>query len=147
MIWVACTAVVIAAAWFTLRPLFKEPETDLGIEMLAETELDRLLQRKNVIYRNLRDLEFEHKMGRLSDTDFRQLEAGYKSEAAGILQKVDQLNTDELIDDSIEKDVAARKAKLYRSRPKTNKESRRCPACGAEAISGKRYCADCGHQL
>jgi rRNA maturation endonuclease Nob1 len=115
--------------------------------MIAETELDRLLEKKNVIYRNLRDLEFEHKMGRLSDTDFQQLEAGYKSEAAGLLQRLDQLDADDLTDASIEKDIAARKARLNRSRPKGQKESRRCPACGAEAMPGKQYCGDCGHHL
>jgi UDP-galactopyranose mutase len=39
----------------------------------AETELDRLLARKAVVYSNLKDLEFEYKMGRLSEGDYRRL--------------------------------------------------------------------------
>jgi hypothetical protein len=147
MLWLACTAVVIAAGFITLRPLFREPEGALDIDFLAETELDRLLDRKAVIYRNLRDLEFEHRMGRLSEADFHQLETGYKNEAAAVLQKLDQLDASENLDGMIEKDIAARKAKLYGSRSKREREPVRCPSCGAEIIPGKKFCADCGHRL
>ena len=147
MLWLACTAVVIAAGFLTLSPLFREPEGNLDIDLLAETELDRLLDRKTVIYRNLRDLEFEYRMGRLSAADFQQLEAGYKNEAAAVLQKLDLLDASENFDEQIEKEVAARKARLYGARTKRDRESPRCPSCGAEIISGKKFCADCGHQL
>jgi hypothetical protein len=145
MLWIACTAVVMIAAFYTLRPLFREPEGDLDINLLAETELDRLLDRKNVIYRNLRDLEFEHKMGRLSDADFAQLAAGYKTEAAAVLERLDQLNASEKLDEAIEKDIAARKAKSSGSGSKRERE--RCPSCGAVTIPGKKFCPDCGHRL
>lgn len=147
MLWLACTAVVIAAAFITLRPLFRDPEGNLDIDLLAETELDRLLDRKTGVYRNLRDLEFEYRMGRLSDADFQQLEAEYKNEAAGVLQRLDQLNSSENIDEQIEREVAARKARLYGARSKRERESPRCPSCGAEIISGKKFCADCGHRF
>jgi hypothetical protein len=147
MIWIACIAVVIAAGFYTLRPLFTEPEGNLDIDFLAETELDRLLDQKNTIYRNLQDLELEHKMGKLSAEDFQRLGAGYKAEAASVLQRLDQLNASENLDETIERDVAARKAKLFGAGPKHAKESPRCPSCGAEVIPGKKYCADCGHHL
>ncbi len=147
MIWVACIALVMIAGFYTLRPLFTEPEGNLDIDLLAETELDRLLDRKTVIYRNLRDLEFEYRMGRLSAEDFQRLEAGYKKEAATVLQRLDQLNALESLDDAIEKDIEARKAKLFGAGPRPAADKPRCPSCGAEVISGKKYCADCGHHL
>jgi len=147
MLWLACAAVVIAAGFVTLRPLFRETEGNLDIDLPAETELDRLLDRKTVIYRNLQDLEFEYKMGRLSDTDYQQLETGYKNEAAAVLQRLDQLDASENFDEQIEKAVAARKAKVYGAQAKRERESPRCPSCGAEIISGKKFCADCGHRL
>lgn len=146
MLWFACTALVALAGFYVLMPLFREPEGTLDIELLAETELDRLLDRKAVVYSNLRDLEFEHKMGRLTDADFQQLDAGYKNEAAAILQKLDQLNASDNLDEVIEKDIAARKAKVYASVTKPAEDSR-CPSCGAEIISGKKFCPDCGHRL
>jgi hypothetical protein len=146
MLWIACTAIVLIAGLFTLRPLFGEPEGNLDIDLLAETELDRLLDRKNVIYHNLRDLELEHQMGRLSDQDFRQLASGYKGEASSILQRLDQLNASENLDERIEKDIAARKSKLS-GHGKRDREPGRCPSCGSEITSGKRFCADCGQRL
>jgi len=147
MLWFACAALVLLTGFYVLMPLFQEPRGNLDGELLAETELDRLLHRKAVVYGNLKDLEFEYKMGRLSDADFKQLEAGYKSEAAAILQRLERLDASENLDDGIEEDIASRKAMLYASGPKAAPESSRCPSCGAEAIPGKKYCADCGHRL
>jgi hypothetical protein len=149
MLVVACSAMVVLAGVYVLVPLFKEHKGNLEVELLAETELDRLLNRKAIVYSNLKDLEFEYKMGRLSDADFLRLEAGYKTEAAGILQSLDQLGVEKNVDETIEKDVALRKARMFPSRAGQlpAEEASRCPACGAELISGKRFCADCGHRL
>jgi hypothetical protein len=147
MLWLACSVVVILAGFYVLMPLFKESKGNLETELLTETELDRLLNRKAVIYSNLKDLEFEYKMGRLSDADFQQLEAGYKNEAAAILQRLDQLENSENPDEAIEKDIALRKSKLFDSSAKRERDSSRCPSCGANIIPGKKFCADCGHRF
>jgi hypothetical protein len=146
MVWIACTALVVLTGFFVLVPLFKEPKGSLETALLAETELDRLLNRKTVAYGNLKDLEFEYKMGRLSDADFKQLSEAYVNEAASILQKLDQLGEPENLDEAIEKDIASRKSKLFGS---GSKEARKaaCPSCGAEIIPGKKFCADCGHRF
>jgi rRNA maturation endonuclease Nob1 len=146
MLWFACTALVVLAGFFVLMPLFKRSNDEADIRLPAETELDRLLDRKTVIYRNLKDLELEHQMGRLSDADFRKLEATYKSEAAAILHNLDQLNASKSLDEMIEKDIASRKSKLVSSEEKKASISR-CPSCGAEALTGKKFCADCGRPL
>jgi hypothetical protein len=147
MLWIACGAVVALAGFYILMPLFKEPKGNLEMELLAETELDRLFNRKTAIYGNLKDLEFEYKMGRLSDADFQQLAAGYKNEAAAILQRLDQIGNSENPDDAIEKDIALRKSRLYDSGAKGTRDSSRCPSCGTEIIPGKKFCADCGHRF
>ncbi len=146
MLWIACAGIVVIAALYTLRPLFRASEGNLDIDLLAETELDRLLDRKNVVYKNLRDLEFEHKMGRLTDLDFQQLASGYKGEASSILQRLDQLHASEDLDERIEKDIAARKSKQTGS-GKKERVPGRCPSCGSEIVSGKKFCADCGQRL
>jgi hypothetical protein len=147
MFWLSCAALVVVAGYYVLLPLFRESRGSLDFDLLAETELDRLQDRKTVIYRNLKDLEFEYKMGRLSERDFEQLGAGYKNEAAAILQKLERLDAAEHLDGRIEREIASRKAALFGSGSKNARESSRCPSCGAEIISGKKYCGDCGHQL
>jgi hypothetical protein len=140
MIWPICSVIVAMAGYFVLIPLFGKSKDDLDAELLGETELDRLLDRKSVIYRNIKDLEFEYRMGRLSDADYKQLDAGYKNEAAIILQKLEQLGVTKDLDDLIEKEIADHKKSPGR-------DSTKCPSCGADIIPGKKFCADCGHPL
>ncbi len=145
MLIIACSAIVLVAGIYVVTPLFKEPKGNLEVELLAETELDRLLNRKAIVYSNLKDLEFEYKMGRLSDADFRRLEAGLKGEAAAILQKLDGLGIEHNLDETIEKDIQARKGRIQN--PSRSLETGRCPSCGAEVIAGKKFCADCGQRI
>jgi hypothetical protein len=131
------------AAYYVLTPLFREAKGNLDVELLAETELDRLLNRKAIVYSNLKELEFEYKIGRLSDADFQRLETGYKAEAGVILKQLDELGVEKDLDESIEKDISLRKARLS-GKPGAVVM---CPSCGAEALPGKKFCADCGHRL
>ena len=146
MIEAACAVLALGAGVFVLTPLFKEPKGNLEVELLAETELDRLLNRKAVVYSNLKDLEFEYKLGRLSEADYIRLEAGYKSEAALILQQLDALGVEKNLDEALERDVAARRGRAAAARPPAA-ETARCPSCGVENPPSKRYCGDCGHRL
>lgn len=147
MLYAACTLLVLIAGFFVVTPLFKEPKGNLEVDLLAESQLDRLLNRKAVVYNNLKDLEFEYKMGMLSDADFRRLQTGYKREAALILQQLDSLGVEKNIDEMIEKDVAARRAKHSVPVSTTKEESTQCPSCGAAILPEKKFCADCGHRL
>jgi len=134
-----------AVALFVLLPLFRTAESGLDIELMAETEIDRLMDRKTAIYRNLKDLSLEYAMGRLSDGDYRSLEEGYKEDAAAILSKLEQLE----VSVGVEQDTASRVVPKQEVRDKTKPAatSGECPSCGADLIPGKKFCADCGHQL
>jgi len=143
MVFLAGTFVTALASIYVLMPLFNEPKGNLEVELLAETELDRLLNRKAVIYSNLKDLNFEYSMGRLGNADFHRLETSFKSEAADLLQKLDQLGVEENLDESIEQAVAARKAKLSSGQ---GPGLATCPSCGAAITPGKQFCADCGRR-
>ncbi len=147
MVWVACSAMVVLIGIYVFVPLFRKAEGDLEVELEAETELDRLLGRKATVYGNLRDLQFEYGMGRLSEADFRQLEKSYKSEAAAVLRKLESSAASGEVDEVIEREIASRKSRS--STPGSNSEMERshCPSCGAQAIPGKNFCADCGHSL
>jgi hypothetical protein len=140
MIWLLCSTLALFSGYFVLKPLFGKSKNNLDSELLGETELDRLLDRKSVIYRNIKDLEFEYRIGRLSDTDYKQLDAGYKNDAAIILQKLEQLGVTQDLDDLIEKEIAAHKKSPGRN-------STQCPSCGADVAPGKKFCADCGYPL
>lgn len=147
MLWFVCAVLVSTAFFFVLMPLFKEPKSSLDMELLEETEADRLLGRKAVVYGNLEDLEFEHNMGRLSESDFQQLQEGYQTEESAILQALDRLEPSDKLDDIIEKEIASRKSRLYGAGTQKVQDASICPSCGATIIPGKKFCADCGKRL
>lgn len=145
MIITACFLLAVSTTIYVLAPLFRESRGNLEVELLAETEMDRLMGSKAVVYSNLKELEFEYKMGRLGDADYRRLEAGYKSEAAAILEKLDRIGVSPELDEKIEKDISARRSRLAPAAAPMGAGA--CPECGAEIVPGKKFCADCGHEL
>ncbi len=50
-----------------------------------------LQERKDAVYENLRDLNFEYKAGKLSDADYEGLRNSLESEAGAILAEIDRL--------------------------------------------------------
>jgi hypothetical protein len=58
-----------------------------------KTRLMYLLERKEATYENLRDLSFEHKAGKLSESDYAVQRASLEDEAAAILAEIDSIET------------------------------------------------------
>ncbi len=55
------------------------------------TKLDQLMERRDAIYENLRDLRFEFRAGKLSEQDYDEIKHSLEVEAAGVLSDMDQL--------------------------------------------------------
>jgi hypothetical protein len=55
------------------------------------TKLDQLLERRDSIYDNLRDLRFEFRSGKYSDADFEAMKISLENEAALVLAEIDQV--------------------------------------------------------
>jgi predicted nuclease with TOPRIM domain len=56
-----------------------------------KTRLDFLLERKEQLYENLRDLNFEYKAGKYPDEDFEVQRAQLENEAALLLAEIEHL--------------------------------------------------------
>lgn len=56
-----------------------------------KTRLDYLRERKDVIYENLRDLNFEYKAGKYPEADYAAQRDALESEAATVLAEIDSL--------------------------------------------------------
>ncbi len=55
------------------------------------TKLDQLLERRDTIYDNLRDLRFEYRSGKYSEGDFEAMKTSLENEAALVLAEIDQV--------------------------------------------------------
>src|SRR5437763_16945758 len=79
-------AVAIAVIVFVLgvRPKdLPEPE--------PESPFQHLDERKAAIYENLRDLQFEYRVGKLSDEDYQTTKHDLQKELAAVLAEVDRV--------------------------------------------------------
>ena len=56
-----------------------------------KTRIDYLRERKDVIYENLRDLNFEYLAGKYPEQDYAEQRAGLEDEAARVLGEIDRL--------------------------------------------------------
>ena len=82
-----CLALTLALLWYT----FSVPD-DVS-HATEKTRLAYLRERKDVVYENLRDLNFEFNAGKFPESDYQQMRASLEEEAAALLAEIDQLET------------------------------------------------------
>ena len=58
--------------------------------VVEKTPLDHLLERKEAVYENLRDLNFEFRAGKYPQEDYETQRTLLESEAAAILAEIDR---------------------------------------------------------
>ncbi len=82
----ACLALAVATMLFIF---YIQPDaSDLAPH---RTRLDQLMERRDTIYENLRDLRFEYRSGKYSDGDFEAMKTALENEAALVLAEIDQV--------------------------------------------------------
>ena len=82
----ACLALALAVGLFIF---YIQPDaSDLAPH---RTKLDQLLERRDAIYDNLRDLRFEYRSGKYSEGDFEAMKTALENEAALVLTEIDQV--------------------------------------------------------
>jgi hypothetical protein len=82
----ACLALAVAVLTFIF---YIQPDaSDLAPH---RTKLDQLLERRDSIYDNLRDLRFEFRSGKYAESDFEAMKISLENEAAVILAEIDQV--------------------------------------------------------
>src|SRR5438128_7598452 len=84
---------------------------------------EHLDERKAAIYENLRDLQFEYRVGKLSDADYQQTKKDLQKELAQVLAEVDRLR----------EQLGAKPAKAAVAAPKASEPVKYiCPSCGTQ---------------
>ena len=83
---VACALLAAAALVFVfnIRP-------DASDSMPHRTKLDELIDRRETIYENLRDLRFEYRAGKFSEKDYEETKHFLEIEAARVLAEMDRV--------------------------------------------------------
>lgn len=92
-----CIALASAALIYVFYPVVLSRSQVMVLEVDGgATSLKRLLRKKETVYENIKDLEFEYKMGKLSDEDFQRLRNDLSREAYEILARIDAIQPEPL---------------------------------------------------
>ena len=133
---IAASAVLCAAVMAFL--LFIRPQ-DLPVTP-AISPFAHLDERKASIYENLRDLQFEYRLGKMSDEDYQRSKTDLQKELARVLAEVER--------------VAQTQAKpvKVKSVPQQVKPAAAvnrfvCPNCQAEFAQALKFCGECGKPM
>jgi hypothetical protein len=120
MLILTAVIVVLGAIIFTLAVRAKDlpaPE--------PESPTRHLEERKATIYENLRDLQFEYRVGKLSDADYQATKTDLQRELAVVLAEIDKL------------------AGVMPPAP-VKQERIGCASCGAHFEKPMKFCGECG---
>jgi hypothetical protein len=88
MIWLVCCITLAIASLFYI--FYLPGKLFLGPE---KTRAGYLRERKDAVYENLRDLNFEYKAGKVPDADYTSLKSSLQDEAATIMAEISRLET------------------------------------------------------
>jgi hypothetical protein len=142
MLIILALVISIGALLIVASPIIARNRTAEPAASSAQEELDELLARREAAFQALRELNFDHQVGKVSDDDFVVFEANLREVAAGSLEALDAWETqaDLSLDPVLERSIDARRAALLGS-------ERSCPTCGRPAFADDKFCAACGSAL
>lgn len=85
IVYIACSAFAVGTLMFIFLP---SRDTEAATD---KTRLEYLYERKEVVYENLRDLNFEFKSGKFSPGDYEGMRTAMEAEAARLLAEIETL--------------------------------------------------------
>ena len=128
-------AALLAMAAF-LFVLFIRPQ-DVPAPIPA-SPVQHLDDRKAAIYDSLRDLQFEYRLGKLSDDDYKQNKHALQRELALVLADTE---------DTIKRLGLMTVPKLRAASKAQQPSAKMCPHCKAQFAQPLRFCGECGKAM
>ncbi len=103
-------------------------------------------ERKAAIYENLRDLQFEYRVGKLSDSDYQSTKIDLQKQLASVLAEVDRVKA------SLNGHGGTLPPPVPRPKPVTPEAqaapaAKTCVACGATFERDLKFCGECGKAM
>jgi cytochrome c-type biogenesis protein CcmI len=136
MVLTAAVAIALGTILFTLLVRAKDvPETP------PPSPTAHLEERKAQIYENLRDLQFEFRVGKLSDADYQKTKLDLQRELAKVLAEIDAVQPSAQAKSPHAKAAAATVSAKPRAAGGT------CPHCGAKFAQPMKFCGECGRAM
>lgn len=145
MMTVVAILLVLGALFFTLFIRAKDVPEPIPVSPVQHLE-----DRKQAIYDNLRDLQFEYRLGKLSDSDYQQTKQALQKELAGVLAEMEETMKRlglTPVRVGAKAPLAKTQSRPAAKRANTNVAVTVCPHCGAKFPQALKYCGECGRAI
>jgi hypothetical protein len=127
----AAIAIVVMAYLLIVRPQDLHQAEPLS-------PFAHLDERKASIYENLRDLQFEYRLGKMSDDDYQRSKLDLQKELARVMSEVEKVAGGQ---------QTKTKAPAAQSAVAAKKTAFVCPSCHAEFATALKFCGECGKPM
>lgn len=146
---------ILAVAW----PLLKKGPTPVLVE---DDRLVELLHRKDQVMTAIKDLEFDYRVGKLSEEDYQLYDQRLRRQAVGLLQQIEKVAPEAArLDASLEEAILRQRkvasvtesaapmsiATPQSSTPVMTANTQHVVATAVQPSGNLRFCTNCGNQL
>ena len=143
--------------WSSLLGLVGDTQLSLE-EALTLTAPSAEEEQKRAVLRALKDLEFEHSVGKISEEDYLELRRRYRAEAMRLLKLVDEAQAaslqqaERLVErhlrkETQRKELLPKEIQREETLPKETQQPLRCQSCGKRNDLDAKFCKSCGAKL
>jgi len=101
-----------------------------------ESPFKHLDERKAAIYENLRDLQFEYRLDKLSDADYQATKLELQKDLAHVMAETDRIKAE-----------LGMKAAVAAPPPPPAPKKNQCASCGATFDKPLKFCGECGKPM
>lgn len=148
--------VSLAALAYVVLPLLTKQPPLLQVE---DDRLTDLLVRKDSALRALKELEFDHQVGKIDAEDYQRFNQRLSRQAITLIQQLEQITPESAaLDERLEAEIAQHRQaqtpmKVQKSTPSvsiskpvvtTASAFRFCTQCGTRLEANFKFCASCG---
>jgi hypothetical protein len=142
----------------TAHALAKEPAAG-EVERASGKRKKELEREKQALMKALKEIEFDHEMGKLSDADYQEIGGNYRARAVRVMRQLDLSAGDVDYRVLVERDVKSRleargaqkaeaaPAPKAEAAPAAKPERPRCPSCATDNDVDAVFCKKCGHRF
>lgn len=101
--------------------------------------LSELLEKRDNLLTQIKEVEFDHEVGKISAEDFAEINASYRAEAISVLRRIDMQRGNKAARKRLEAELQTLRAGNHNGR-------RACSHCGRTIQTSDRYCSNCGRK-
>jgi hypothetical protein len=140
--WFAAVLIIVAVALFIAAPLSDSALGDGDTD--TDHELQQCKHQHALAVQALRDLEFDHAMGKLDDHDYRALRNKLENRALAAMSRP---GAHWQVSPGIPSRVEPISDMPFERVPARVVSVNFCPQCGTRSSVGQNFCANCGTAL